>query len=185
MKYRRVYGYGIVNKPASASRKNDGILCQARGDWVCNHTGSCASVKAREHAAPPTQSGPNTNVICHAPGETCLGCDHYYGKAAVCKYADIVTPGRLDGHSALRVKDGDLETFDPHPPSELPLTHEQVESFRKHHISMACHTNYKQTNIDNKKQVNSVCDHALIAINLKQRVAEFERENAKLKARLK
>ena len=24
---------------------------------------------------------------CHAPGDKCYGCDHYYGKADVCKYA--------------------------------------------------------------------------------------------------
>lgn len=26
-------------------------------------------------------------VVCHAPGDTCAGCDHYYGKAAKCRYA--------------------------------------------------------------------------------------------------
>ena len=25
--------------------------------------------------------------VCHAPGERCLGCNHYYGKASVCSYA--------------------------------------------------------------------------------------------------
>src|SRR3990167_1024868 len=43
--------------------------------------------RAAQEPTEPTRSGPNTNVICHAPGEKCLGCDHYYGKAAVCKYA--------------------------------------------------------------------------------------------------
>lgn len=28
------------------------------------------------------------NRVCHAPGDRCLGCDHYYGKASVCEYAD-------------------------------------------------------------------------------------------------
>lgn len=26
-------------------------------------------------------------VICHATGERCLGCDHYHGKAPLCRYA--------------------------------------------------------------------------------------------------
>lgn len=25
--------------------------------------------------------------ICHSPSDRCLGCDHYYGKSDVCKYA--------------------------------------------------------------------------------------------------
>jgi len=26
-------------------------------------------------------------IVCHAPGDRCGGCDHYHGKAPVCKYA--------------------------------------------------------------------------------------------------
>ena len=28
---------------------------------------------------------------CHAPGDKCLGCDHYYGKADKCKYEEAMT----------------------------------------------------------------------------------------------
>jgi hypothetical protein len=28
------------------------------------------------------------NRICHAPGNRCLGCPHYHGKADVCAYAE-------------------------------------------------------------------------------------------------
>ena len=32
--------------------------------------------------------GPNVEERrCHAPFDQCPGCDHYYGKAKVCKYA--------------------------------------------------------------------------------------------------
>ena len=30
---------------------------------------------------------PQDQRRCHAEGERCLGCDHYYGKAPVCSYA--------------------------------------------------------------------------------------------------
>lgn len=30
---------------------------------------------------------------CHAPGERCPGCPHYYGKADVCSYADAPPDG--------------------------------------------------------------------------------------------
>lgn len=33
-------------------------------------------------------------VECHAEGDTCHGCDHYYGKAEKCKYAPV--DGSLD-----------------------------------------------------------------------------------------
>ena len=36
------------------------------------------------------------NVVCHAEGETCLGCDHYYGKADICEYAPIQSKGSPD-----------------------------------------------------------------------------------------
>ena len=36
------------------------------------------------------------NVVCHAEGDTCLGCDHYYGKADICEYAPIQSKGSPD-----------------------------------------------------------------------------------------
>tara|TARA_R110000824_G_scaffold398267_1_gene602156 strand:+ start:210 stop:398 length:189 start_codon:yes stop_codon:yes gene_type:complete len=30
--------------------------------------------------------GINQNVVCWCEGDTCPGCDHYYGKADVCVY---------------------------------------------------------------------------------------------------
>lgn len=35
-------------------------------------------------------------IVCHAPGDTCLGCDHYHGEAERCKYADV-TPDPVGG----------------------------------------------------------------------------------------
>src|SRR3990167_522052 len=67
---------------------------------------------ATPHAAGPTEAIPGPtdfpspqaagpNVVCHAPGDRCLGCDHYYGKAAECKYKDVAgsTP-RTDAFSS-------------------------------------------------------------------------------------
>ena len=36
------------------------------------------------------------SIVCHAEGDTCLGCNHYYGKADVCKYAPIQSKGSPD-----------------------------------------------------------------------------------------
>lgn len=35
-------------------------------------------------------------VICHAKGDRCHGCPHYYGEADVCEYADSRESGGLD-----------------------------------------------------------------------------------------
>ncbi len=41
-----------------------------------------------ERLRPDAQPEPVVRKItCHAPGDRCLGCDHYYGKADVCQYA--------------------------------------------------------------------------------------------------
>lgn len=40
-----------------------------------------------------TEPAPS-KVICHAPGDRCLGCNHYYGKAPVCQYAEPA-PGEV------------------------------------------------------------------------------------------
>ena len=44
----------------------------------------------------------------------------------------------------------------PSKESKLPLSAEQIESFRLHHISLACHTNYKETNLANKAKINVI-----------------------------
>jgi hypothetical protein len=35
----------------------------------------------------PKSSEQPDKRVCHAPGDRCLACPHYYGKADVCKYA--------------------------------------------------------------------------------------------------
>lgn len=67
-------------------------------------------------------------VICHAPGERCLGCDHYHGKAPECKYAcaeldsgDIGVDGKIyivtyaHAHKTLKIGDrvvmGSIEKY--------------------------------------------------------------------------
>ena len=58
----------------------------------------------------------------------------------------------------------------PSKKSTLPLSAEQIESFRLHHISLACHTNYKETNLANKAKINVICDQALAAIELERKL---------------
>lgn len=44
-------------------------------------------------------------IVCHAPGERCLGCAHYHGKAPVCTFAKPCRTGRarsLGGDRAAR-----------------------------------------------------------------------------------
>jgi hypothetical protein len=36
------------------------------------------------------------NRVCHAPSDRCLGCDHYYGKSAVCRYSPKQAELRAD-----------------------------------------------------------------------------------------
>ena len=43
---------------------------------------NAALADTQQNAAPG-----NAKVICHAPGDKCLGCAHYYGKADRCEYA--------------------------------------------------------------------------------------------------
>ncbi len=38
-------------------------------------------------AAPERLAEKIDKRVCHAPGDTCLACPHYYGKADVCSYA--------------------------------------------------------------------------------------------------
>jgi hypothetical protein len=37
----------------------------------------------------------NNKIVCHSPSERCYGCDHYYGKADVCKYAPEMTDEKI------------------------------------------------------------------------------------------
>jgi hypothetical protein len=47
-----------------------------------------ASVKpARGVEGPSPISFAKIVILCHAPGDKCLGCDHYHGKSARCAYA--------------------------------------------------------------------------------------------------
>jgi hypothetical protein len=43
----------------------------------------------------PSSSEQPDKRVCHAPGDRCLACPHYYGKADVCKYAPA--PGEKYG----------------------------------------------------------------------------------------
>lgn len=46
----------------------------------------CTEIWQSMLSAAPEPAG-EIAIVCHAPGERCLGCDHYHGKAPVCKYA--------------------------------------------------------------------------------------------------
>ena len=77
-------------------------LVDALQDKIHQDMGQSRPVQAvRVIPAAPTQSGPNTNVICHAPGDKRLGCAHYYGKASYCEYKPVAvmdaapTPSKL------------------------------------------------------------------------------------------
>jgi hypothetical protein len=37
----------------------------------------------------------NNKIVCHSPSERCYGCDHYHGKADVCKYAPEMTDEKI------------------------------------------------------------------------------------------
>ena len=50
----------------------------------------CAAEQATVQETQPVEGGPK--VVCHAEGDRCLGCDHYKGKAPVCKYAPSASP---------------------------------------------------------------------------------------------
>lgn len=45
------------------------------------------AIQTHAQEVPPDTATPGSaGVMCHAPGDKCLGCDHYYGEAAKCKY---------------------------------------------------------------------------------------------------
>jgi hypothetical protein len=46
-------------------------------------------------------------IVCHSPSERCYGCDHYHGKADVCKYAPEMTDEKIKP-VAWRTVDGRL-----------------------------------------------------------------------------
>lgn len=57
---------------------------------ACAGEGNGDSAKANGPEVDPPASHPTPaaeGIVCHAPGERCHACPHYYGKAAVCKYA--------------------------------------------------------------------------------------------------
>ena len=49
-----------------------------------------------------------TDIVCHAPGHKCLGCDHYEGKADRCEYE---TAQNNDLTSVIRARDHLAEMY--------------------------------------------------------------------------
>ena len=47
-------------------------------------------------APPPAQQPVASKVVCHAPGERCLGCDHYKGLLPECVYAAPVSAEAIE-----------------------------------------------------------------------------------------
>lgn len=150
------------------------------------HTEGCvkAVYKAMLAAAPepatPIRSGPNINVTCYAPGDECLGCDHYYGKAPECKYkepapntaATQASPSQKPSASTTQydVESG-AQVAEPAPaaaPSKLPLTRKQVMNIGNHGVLYVFEG-------DERKQVEvwPVCDQALRAIDLEAEVTRL------------
>jgi hypothetical protein len=48
----------------------------------------------------------NNKIVCHSPSERCYGCDHYHGKADVCKYAPEMTDEKIKPVARLMVWKG-------------------------------------------------------------------------------
>ena len=48
--------------------------------------------------------------VCHAPGDKCLGCDHYYGKADKCKYEEAMNTEDL---KSMTVEERDALVYGP------------------------------------------------------------------------
>ncbi len=130
-------------------------------------------------AASPTRSGPNTDVICFAPGDRCAGCDHYYGKAKRCKYAPMT------------IEDSDLPERRQHPrlaeppatvpaASPLPLSAEQVELERVE-LKPAIQAYFSPASkLASGLEFDALCNQAAHAIELRDenRSLVFERNAA-------
>ena len=66
---------------------------------------SAAVALLPEAARPGGVAAPS--IICHAPGDRCLGCAHYHGKATVCEYAaPELPPEQVAATASQSVADG-------------------------------------------------------------------------------
>lgn len=70
----------------------------------------------------------NRSVICHAPGDTCGGCDHYYGKADVCRYAPDADSRECDHEWEAGVSEGLGDVWDCHKCESFTQTDPAVDS---------------------------------------------------------
>lgn len=79
------FGIGFFTDPPCGNFANDcNEVADATG-YVYMRPGKLARAALTAHEA--EKAGPDER-ICHAPGEKCCGCPHYYGRAASCVYKD-------------------------------------------------------------------------------------------------
>ena len=53
------------------------------------------------------------NVVCHADGDRCHGCDHYHGNADVCEFASTPSKEEKEGDVLKRLR-GEIEAIEAH-----------------------------------------------------------------------
>ena len=66
--------------------KQSDTLCNKCGRDFCPEVDCEEEVCARKQSD-KTESGELRKVVCHASGDRCHACDHYYGRADTCKFA--------------------------------------------------------------------------------------------------
>jgi hypothetical protein len=68
----------------------------------------------------------NNKIVCHSPSERCYGCDHYHGKADVCKYAPEMTDEKIKPVAWCLVYNGPPTNTDIH--SDPTMSEAQIKA---------------------------------------------------------